>query len=569
MFVGLTPAATAAVVWRTPTDVSGPGWTGLYPQIASSGETVMTAYSRNPGDGRSEVYVARTLDNGATWLTPTLLSTAGQYAGDVQIAVSGTTWMVIWWTQTNYNHAWIESAVSTDAGEHWTTAAVSGVQNQAFAPQITKSGSTLIAAYTVFVPMGVNNTYTYRIETSRSTDLGASWGNQSVVSTNASGGAGSAQLATNGNTVGLVYREFDGTGWGNNFTRSTDYGATWSAQTSVTNAGASTSSTSIRALADGFIVMWDQSAGSDYLVKARRSTDAGATWDPITQVSPQTGSSADPSVAVDGNLVIATWQRYDGSRKVQTARSSDAGATWSTPQDVGNGLAQYEAPMIAVANSHAAISWTRYVNSANVTMVTLSEDAGVSWSTSAQVSDPTSSGQSPPPITFGDLGPVVAWQRADGVGVNSVYTPATPADPAADQASDSSTPNATPSTEASTEPTEQALTPQTAAPLATQTTTPPISLPGKIKAGRWATLLSRATMTNAGQRVRVHVSWDRSLSSLRPNGDVSCCSVLRAKNGRVSVFVRRGFSTKLIVNLHAPSTAAYLAFEMRRTYRVQ
>jgi len=63
----------------------------------------------------------------------------------------------------------------------------------------------------------------------------------------------------------------------------------------------------------------------------RRSTDNGATWKAVVNLSNNTGSSVDPQIAVSGSNVYVVWQdTTPGNFDILSRRSADSGSTWKS-----------------------------------------------------------------------------------------------------------------------------------------------------------------------------------------------------------------------------------------------
>ena len=209
------------------------------------------------------------------------------------------------------------------------------------------------------------------------------------------------------------------------FTRSTDGGATWSANTRVDD-DIDTAEQEEPAIAidkDGTIyVTWTDErndAGGDlYFV---RSNDGGADWSANVRVNDDTGAAGedDPVIVVgkNGSIYIA-WTEGRGA-DIYFDRSTDAGVTWGTDVRVNDapGATLQDSPALAVGESgniyavwrdagqwHAGVGWD------NDIYFSRSTDGGAAWSADARVHQASVAWQAHPALAVGGNGGIyAAW----------------------------------------------------------------------------------------------------------------------------------------------------------------
>jgi hypothetical protein len=126
--------------------------------------------------------------------------------------------------------------------------------------------------------------------------------------------------------------------------RSTDSGTTWSATAPLFNVTGTQGLGQVALLADGadVVAVWLRSSSSD--VRARRSTDGGATWSPtqVLDVASTISSGSFLHCFRNGPVLDVLWNR-NGSGAVHQ-RSTDGGATWLlAPRVVSAGVALHSA----------------------------------------------------------------------------------------------------------------------------------------------------------------------------------------------------------------------------------
>ena len=194
----------------------------------------------------------------------------------------------------------------------------------------------------------------------RSSDGGATWTPIAPLNTDAASMLAADQgrdsepaLATDraGNWL-AVWTSHNGYGGANGndddivFARSTDAGATWTAEYPLNSDATTDNKLDVRPTvamdSNGHaIAAWQASInGIVGYIRIARSTDAGATWDAAVDVTPQIDSREDwqASVAGDGaGHWVLTWRSddhlngpYGMDGEIYVSTSSDDGVTWST-----------------------------------------------------------------------------------------------------------------------------------------------------------------------------------------------------------------------------------------------
>jgi len=173
---------------------------------------------------------------------------------------------------------------------------------------------------------------------------------------------------SNGNVIGSNQNEFqidinpanslnaigtsnDGLTAGVGIFRTTDGGATWtSADASAYGVQAACCDPGIAFGSNGtaYAIILDTSPTVTYIIK---STDGGATWPQLTQVS----TPDRPNVAVDpsnSNIVYITDSDLPATNRIKGYKSTDGGATWGSSFFVGDtappqGYEQSSQPRVA------------------------------------------------------------------------------------------------------------------------------------------------------------------------------------------------------------------------------
>jgi hypothetical protein len=155
----------------------------------------------------------------------------------------------------------------------------------------------------------------------------------------------------NETTIGVAAGGITVGGWNDNrtgvyhvgFARSTDFGATWLPDTLMIDSAYSEDGDPVICVDDSghiyyFWLSFKRSPSSGDIVLTK-STDGGATWGPILNVTPGSPSSLDdkPWATIDGDNVFLSWYEAYSSGSLKFKRSTDRGATWSSGIEVGRG----------------------------------------------------------------------------------------------------------------------------------------------------------------------------------------------------------------------------------------
>ena len=292
----------------------------------------------------SPSFVWRSTDGGSSWtLTPPGLRANLPGGGDSNLAVDGTSGAIY------LTDLWLGSATissSTDQGNTWTPNPLAGVpveDRQWIATTGSGPAGGIVYEATHQIPTG--------LVVSKSVDGGKTFPLTGVAATpldqtgcicppgNLIARAGSGLLGS-GDSVGLIYATSTG---GVNFARSTNGGLTFTTST-VGPATSDTTSSNFPVVADAgngnLDAVWLDVATSSDTVKLSRSADWGATWSaPTTLVS--SGTSVYPWVAASGSKVAVSLYHTStagtpdgapaGTQWLETyLESSDGGSTWGS-----------------------------------------------------------------------------------------------------------------------------------------------------------------------------------------------------------------------------------------------
>jgi Neuraminidase (sialidase) len=119
--------------------------------------------------------------------------------------------------------------------------------------------------------------------------------------------------------------------------RSTDNGATWKPVKNLSNNAGDSNTPEIAVSGPNVLVTWSDKSNGNYEIFLRRSVDNGAIFQPLVQISNNAGDSLDPQVTTVGPNVYIAWDdTTPGKYDIFLRRSADNGATWSAVKNLSS-----------------------------------------------------------------------------------------------------------------------------------------------------------------------------------------------------------------------------------------
>ena len=315
------------------------GYNG-FPQLAASGNNVYLIWH----DATDGIFFTRSTDNGATFEKIKNIGNNTGYNGFPQLAASGNDVYIMWTNNFQEKYGQIFFTKSSDNGTTFDiplelTEPKDIVRHRlVFNPQIAVEPRTK----TVFAVWHSGRivhqeTYDYNVLISdvlykRSSDNGATFDSMINLS-NKSGWSTNPQIAVSQNNVYVV--------WTNNaqekygqifFTKSSDNGATFDSMINLSNKSGWSTNPQIAVSQNNVYVVWTNNAQEKYgQIFFTKSSDNGATFDSMINLSNKSGWSTNPQIAVSEDNVYVVWTNNATGNEETILKSNmiSGGCSWN------------------------------------------------------------------------------------------------------------------------------------------------------------------------------------------------------------------------------------------------
>jgi hypothetical protein len=153
--------------------------------------------------------------------------------------------------------------------------------------------------------------------------------------------------------------------------RSTNGGENFASAENLSDSPGESTDPRIAASEGNVFIVWEDASSGNSEIKFARSSDGGASFSNPKNLSNNNGISFDPRVAVSGNNVYVVWEdttssstadtgaaEAGGSSDIFLARSTNNGATFGRVQNLSNSPVESFDPHIAVSRSKLFVLWS-------------------------------------------------------------------------------------------------------------------------------------------------------------------------------------------------------------------
>ena len=308
-------------------------------------------------DKNEEIYYKRSTDGGVSWGADVRLTNDTSKSSYPSIAVSVDVVLVFWNDNRDGNYE-IYAKRSTDGGATWEPdRRLSDGAGWSDTPSAGVSGSFV---HVVWADERDGETEIYY---KRSTDLGATWGADTRL-TNEPAKSNFPSLSVSGSNIHVVWSDYRDTEFTEPeeiyYKRSTDGGTTWGPDIRLTNEEHWSDYPCISSSGPFVHAVWYDSrhGGNGGSIYYKRSVDGGNTWKADTLLTDVPFVSSYASVAASGSIVHVVFDdaRDPAGNEVFYKRSTDGGASWGADARLTNNNYSY-LPSVAVSGSGIHVVW--------------------------------------------------------------------------------------------------------------------------------------------------------------------------------------------------------------------
>jgi hypothetical protein len=265
------------------------------------------------------------------------------------VATSGNNMYIVWEDDTSGNFE-ILYRRSTDGGanfgENGVAINLSNNAGTSTIPFVAASGNN------VYIVWEDDTSGNFEILYRRSTDGGANFGATINLSNNAGVSANPA-IALSGNNVYVIWQD-DTPGDGDIlYRRSTDGGASFDATINLSNNAGTSTIPFVAASGNNVYIVWEDDTSGNFEILYRKSTDGGASFDATVNLSNNAGFSAAPAIAVSGDNLYVVWHDNNDTpvNEILYRRSSDGGASFNAVINLSNNAGSSNNPDVAAINN--------------------------------------------------------------------------------------------------------------------------------------------------------------------------------------------------------------------------
>jgi len=338
-----------------PKNVSNNSNASFYPDLAVDSSGYINLVWADNGSGNYDIYYSRSEDGGATWSARINLSSTSVTSYYPCIALDSSGNINVAWKEDNTGEIFFRR--SQDNGTGWSAAVnISNTAGNSDGPKIVvDSSGNINVAWGDFDPGNSDIYFT------RSADNGATWSQVKNIYPSTVGSHYPDIAVDNSGNINVAWLEDTPTDVEIYFSRSTDNGATWSQVKNISNNSSYSSDPEIAVDSDGNInVVWSDNSPGIFDIFFSRSTNNGAGWSTAVNISSNAANCYYPDIALDsaGNINVV-WSHYDsGNYDIYFSRSLDNGPTWTSFLNISNNTGTSFNPAIAADSAgNINVAW--------------------------------------------------------------------------------------------------------------------------------------------------------------------------------------------------------------------
>lgn len=325
-------------------------------------------------------------DYGTTWSSVITLSSSDKLTSNVKVSVSSNNKIVVVWQCNSSQYYVIKESHSLDGGATWSSPTIlSDPENNSLEPSISSDLDDVTVVW-----MGSNRKH-FTVRERHSEDSGVNWSSETILSEEGQSAENLCVSINSNKKIVVVWKRRDGRFFRVQSANSQDGGTSWSTAETLSDPGQSANSPTVSINGSNVAVaVWERRDGFQNRIETKISSDSGISWSDTYILSEADQSAFNPEVIIDGsNNIIAVWSRMDGSHlRVQSINSKDLGSSWSDVETLSEKGQRAEDPKIIFDDfNNAVVVWKRMDSKNYRIQAVNSTDMGDTWQTVVELSD--------------------------------------------------------------------------------------------------------------------------------------------------------------------------------------
>ncbi len=283
----------------------------------------------------TDILFSHSTDGGSSWSAAVNISNNSGDSYKPAITVDSAGNINVAWHDISPGNWDIFFSRSTDSGSSWSAAVnISNNSGHSLKPAIiVDSAGNINVAWYDYTPGN------YDIFFRHSTDNGSSWSAAVNISNNSVYSSYPAITVDSAGNINVAWYDYTPGNYDIFFRRSTDSGSSWSAAVNISNNSGDSYNPAITVDSAGNInAAWQDKTAGNQEIFFSRSTDSGSSWSAAVNISNNSGYSYTPAITVDsaGNINIVWYDYSPGDSEIFFSRSTDNGAAWSAVINISN-----------------------------------------------------------------------------------------------------------------------------------------------------------------------------------------------------------------------------------------
>ena len=380
-------SADNGATWKPTVNLSNNPGPSIAPQVAAFGSNVYIVWTQENAAGTAvHAFFIRSTNNGATFDPPSRISTQDtddRLVTNPQVAASGA-FVYVTWYDTGAKDAFFRRSINNGG----TFQGVINLSNSGTVDNSNRNIVALAAAGTNVYVAWDDFFGSSDILLKRSTNNGATF--SSVKNLTGPGGfdATGPDLAATGSNIYVTWSDFDGSDYETYFAKSTNSGGTFSAKVNLSNNAGSSLSSQVSFSGVNVFVTWLDDTPGNFDIMMKRSVNSGGSFQAVKNLSANAGSSLNPQVATSGANVYFTWYDFSpGNWEIFLKRSTDNGATLQPLVQISNNAGASKFPQVTTVGANVYIIWQDNTPGNNEILERRSHDNGATWQPTQNLSN--------------------------------------------------------------------------------------------------------------------------------------------------------------------------------------